>query len=222
MRIGIANPVTRHPAVLAMEAATLAEIAGPERLALGVGAAVWTMRALGYEPAGWQPYTNVVETVRALRQWLAGEALGFPPATFAADPSNRLDFIPVGPIRIDVGAVNARMMQAAGEVADGVQLGALVSPGYVRWSRERLAEGSVSREPLGERAPRVFERAVQRWRRPHRGRAAPFAKCSRTTSGESRASSSTRRVRILTRSPPCVPRSSATAPRQAPRRSPRA
>ncbi len=142
VRIGIANPVTRHPAVLAMEAATLAEIAGPERLALGVGAAVWTMRALGYEPAGWQPYTNVVETVRALRQWLAGEALGFTPVTFAADPSNRLDFTPVGPIRIDVGAVNARMMQAAGEVADGVQLGALVSPGYVRWSRERLAEGA--------------------------------------------------------------------------------
>jgi alkanesulfonate monooxygenase SsuD/methylene tetrahydromethanopterin reductase-like flavin-dependent oxidoreductase (luciferase family) len=34
------------------------------------------------------------------------------------------------------------MMRAAGEVADGVQLGALVSPGYVRWSRERLAEGA--------------------------------------------------------------------------------
>ena len=86
VRIGIANPVTRHPAVLAMEAATLAEIAGPERLAFGVGAAVWTMRALGYEPAGWQPYTNVVETVRALRQWLAGEALGFAPTTFARRP----------------------------------------------------------------------------------------------------------------------------------------
>ncbi len=85
VRIGIANPVTRHPAVLAMEAATLAEIAGPERVAFGVGAAVWTMRALGYEPAGWQPYTNVVETVRALRQWLAGEELGFTPTTFAAD-----------------------------------------------------------------------------------------------------------------------------------------
>jgi 5,10-methylenetetrahydromethanopterin reductase len=151
VRIGIANPVTRHPAVLAMEAATLAEIAGPERLAFGVGAAVWTMRALGYEPAGWQPYTNVVETVRALRQWLAGEELGFTPTTFAADASNRLDFTPVSPIRIDVGAVNARMMQAAGEVADGVQLGALVSPGYVRWSRDRLAEGAVrANRPVDE------------------------------------------------------------------------
>ncbi len=143
VRIGIANPVTRHPAVLAMEAATLAEIAGPERLAFGVGAAVWTMRALGYEPPAWQPYTNVVETVRALRRWLDGDELGFTPTTFRADPSNRLDFAPAGPIRIDIGAVNGRMMEAAGELADGVQLGALVSPGYVRWSRERLAAGAA-------------------------------------------------------------------------------
>jgi alkanesulfonate monooxygenase SsuD/methylene tetrahydromethanopterin reductase-like flavin-dependent oxidoreductase (luciferase family) len=151
VRIGIANPVTRHPAVLAMEAATLAEIGGPQRLALGVGAAVWTMRALGYEPPGWQPYTHVVETVRALRRWLAGEELGFAPTTFAADPTNRLDFTPTGPIRIDVGAVNGRMMEAAGELADGVQLGALVSPGYVRWSRDRLAAGAArSSRPMSD------------------------------------------------------------------------
>ena len=49
---------------------------------LGVGAAEWTMRALGYEPPGWRPYTNVVETVRALRRWLDGEPLGFTPTTF--------------------------------------------------------------------------------------------------------------------------------------------
>ena len=162
VRIGIANPVTRHPAVLAMEAATLAEIAGPERLAFGVGAAVWTMRALGYEPPAWQPYTNVVETVRALRRWLDGDELGFAPTTFRADPSNRLDFAPTGPIRIDIGAVNGRMMEAAGELADGVQLGALVSPGYVRWSRERLAAGAARAIPRRRRPARVVERVVQR------------------------------------------------------------
>jgi len=151
VRIGIANPVTRHPAVLAMEAATLAEIGGPERVAFGVGAAVWTMRALGYEPDPWQPYTHVVETVRALRRWLAGDELGFEPTTFPARPDNRLDFVPAGPIRIDVGAVNGRMMEAAGELADGVQLGALVSPGYVRWSRQRLAMGAArAQRDLGD------------------------------------------------------------------------
>jgi 5,10-methylenetetrahydromethanopterin reductase len=142
VRIGIANPVTRHPAVLAMEAGTLAELGGPERLAFGVGAAEWTMRALGYEPPGWRPYTHVVETLRALRRWFAGEELGFTPTTFPARPDTRLDFVPPPGIRLDVGAVNGRMMEAAGELADGVQLGALVSPGYTRWARERLTAGA--------------------------------------------------------------------------------
>ena len=143
VRIGIANPVTRHPAVLAMEAGTLAELGGAERLVLGVGAAEWTMRALGYEPPGWRPYTNVVETVRALRRWLDGEPLGFTPTTFPADAESRLDFVPPSRVRIDVGAVNGRMMEAAGEFADGVQLGALVSAPYARWAVARLAAGAA-------------------------------------------------------------------------------
>ena len=150
IRIGIANPVTRHPAILAMEAATLAELGGAERVAFGVGAAEWTMRALGYEPPGWRPYTHVVETIIALRRWLGGQDLGFTPTTFPARPDTRLDFVPPAGIRLDVGAVNGRMMEAAGELADGVQLGALVSPGYVRWARERLASGAArSGRPAG-------------------------------------------------------------------------
>jgi 5,10-methylenetetrahydromethanopterin reductase len=138
VRIGIANPVTRHPAVLAMEAATLAEIDGPERLRFGIGAAEWTVKALGYAPAGWRPLTHTVETLRALRRLLAGEELGFTPTTFQAPPSCRLDFVPAGPITLDVGAVNARMLRAAGELADGVQLGAITSPGYARWACRQI------------------------------------------------------------------------------------
>ena len=169
IRIGVANPVTRHPAILAMEAATLAEIGGPERLAFGVGAAVWTMRDLGYEPDGWRPYTNTVETVRALRRWLDGQDLGFTPTTFAARPDTRLDFVPPRGIRVDVGAVSGRMMEAAGEFADGVQLGALVSPDYTRWARERLDAGAGTRRSAGKRPARVLERVGQRRRRPCRG-----------------------------------------------------
>jgi 5,10-methylenetetrahydromethanopterin reductase len=143
VRIGIANPVTRHPAVLAMEAATLAEIGGPARLRFGIGAAEWTMKALGYAPAGWKPYTHTLEALRALRALLAGEELGFAPTTFAAPSSCRLDFAPVGPIAIDLGAVNGRMMEAVGEAADGVQLGAITSPRYTAWAVARIASGAV-------------------------------------------------------------------------------
>lgn len=143
VRIGIANPVTRHPAVLAMEAATLAEIAGPARLRFGIGAAEWTVKALGYAPPAWKPLTHTVETLRALRRLLAGDELGFEPTTFTAPASCRLDFTPEGPIAVDVGAVNEKMLVAAGAHADGVQLGAITSPGYARWAGEQIARGAA-------------------------------------------------------------------------------
>jgi alkanesulfonate monooxygenase SsuD/methylene tetrahydromethanopterin reductase-like flavin-dependent oxidoreductase (luciferase family) len=48
-----------------------------------------------------------------------------------------------------VGAVNQRMLRAAGGVADGVQLGAIVSPGYAAWAWEQIQLGAreVGRDP---------------------------------------------------------------------------
>jgi 5,10-methylenetetrahydromethanopterin reductase len=52
-------------------------------------------------------------------------------------------------VPIYVGAVNGRMLRAAGAWADGVQLGAIVSPGYARWSWAQIARGATAagREP---------------------------------------------------------------------------
>ncbi|MCE2532368.1 MAG: LLM class flavin-dependent oxidoreductase [Acidimicrobiia bacterium] len=141
VRVGVANPVTRHPLLLALEAATLADI-GPGRVRFGVGACEWTMRAFECEPEGWLPYSNTVEAVRAMRSLLAGGSVGFEPETFDSDADLRLDLASPAPVPVDVGAVNARMLTAAGRWADGVQLGALMSPAYVAWAAERIAEGA--------------------------------------------------------------------------------
>jgi len=149
VRIGIANPVTRHPVLLAMEAATLNEL-GSGRVRFGIGAAEWTVRALGWTPERWRPYTNTVEAVRAVRRLTAGEELGFEPTTFAASADTVLDMMTVGQVPVDIGAVNSRMMEAVGEVADGVQLGAITSVGYTRWASERIAVGAerAGRDPV--------------------------------------------------------------------------
>jgi 5,10-methylenetetrahydromethanopterin reductase len=142
VRIGIANPVFRSPVVLALEAATLADLGGG-RLRFGVGAADWTVRALGMEPEGWRPFTNTVEAVTAIRRLTAGETLGFTPTTFAASPDLRLDLPVSAQVPVDVGAVSRRMMEASGEHADGVQLGAITSVGYTRWATDRLSVGAA-------------------------------------------------------------------------------
>ena len=141
VRVGVANPVFRHPMLLALEAATLADI-GPGRLRYGLGAAEWTIRRFGMDPAGWRPLTNTVEAVRAVRRLTSGEALDFEPTTFSVAPGLRLDRPPAQPVPVDVGAVSTRMMEVSGEHADGVQLGAITSVGYTRWARERLAVGA--------------------------------------------------------------------------------
>jgi 5,10-methylenetetrahydromethanopterin reductase len=140
VRIGIANPVSRSPVLLALEAATLSDI-GPGRLRFGVGAAEWTLKALGMAPPGWRPFTNTIEAVRTIRCLTAGKGLDFTPTTFDAVEGLRLDLPPVAPVPVDVGAVSRKMMEAAGEYADGVQLGAITTVGYTRWACARVEIG---------------------------------------------------------------------------------
>jgi 5,10-methylenetetrahydromethanopterin reductase len=141
--IGIVNPFWRHPSVIAMEAAALDE-ASHGRLMLGLGAALWTLRALGEADSRTQrPLTAMVEAVRVVRGMLRNEP-GVDGNVFTVRADARLDFARQrSTVPIYIGAVNSRMLRAAGALADGVQLGAIASPGYVRWSWAEIARGAV-------------------------------------------------------------------------------
>ena len=147
--IGIVNPFWRHPSVIAMEAAALDEACGG-RLMLGVGAALWTLRALGEADSRTErPLTAMVEAIRVVRGMLRGER-GVDGQVFPVSAEAKLDFPRFrAAIPVYVGAVNGRMLRASGAWADGVQLGAIVSPGYVRWSWEQIVRGAkaAGRDP---------------------------------------------------------------------------
>lgn len=140
--IGVVNPFWRHPSVIAMEAAALDE-ASSGRVMLGVGAALWTLRALGEaDGRADRPLAAMVEALRVLRALLQGGE-GIDGQVFPVRADAALDFAVARRVPIYVGAVNAGMLRASGRWADGVELGALISPGYVRWSWERVAEGAA-------------------------------------------------------------------------------
>jgi 5,10-methylenetetrahydromethanopterin reductase len=147
--IGVVNPFWRHPSVIAMEAAALDEASGG-RVRLGVGAALWTLRALGEDdPRSSRPLTAMREALGIIRA-MVSDGPRPDPRIFTARADTHLDFRATRPrLPVYVGAVNARMLEASGALADGVQLGAITSPGYVRWAKDRVTAGArdAGRDP---------------------------------------------------------------------------
>ena len=119
LRLGTAVvPVyTRGPGLLAMQAATMAELA-PGRFALGVGSSsdviVERWNAMPFT----DPYARVRDTVRFLRLALTGDKVDAEYETFAVH-GFRLARPPSEPPPVYVAALRPGMLRLAGREADG-------------------------------------------------------------------------------------------------------
>lgn len=113
----IAPVYTRGPALLAMSAATIAQLA-PGRFALGIGSSAPAI------VSGWngvsfdRPYQRVRDTLRFLRRALAGEKVTAEYETFAVR-GFRLEQAPAQPPPILLAALRPGMLRLAGREADG-------------------------------------------------------------------------------------------------------
>jgi len=131
----------RTPMVVAMAGATLQALQ-PERevlLGVGISSPVVTQRWHGV-PYGDRPLDRVREYVTLLRQCLSGEKVDFA-GDFYQVKGFRLG-VRLGERRprIVVGALNPKMLQLAGELADGVLLNYLPAS-HVPWSVEQVRKG---------------------------------------------------------------------------------
>lgn len=141
--IGIAPVGGRHPAILALELATLAGMY-PGRLLAGIGAGVPDLAAqIGAQVRS--PLTAVRETLRAVRALLAGESLTVAGETLLADDV-ALMHPPVKPPPLYVGAGGPRMLALSGHEADGTVLSVLSGRDYVRWARAQLVQAGAGDE----------------------------------------------------------------------------
>jgi alkanesulfonate monooxygenase SsuD/methylene tetrahydromethanopterin reductase-like flavin-dependent oxidoreductase (luciferase family) len=136
--IGIVSAVTRHPALLAMELAAMSRIyPGRVRPGVGLGVPLW-LDQMGLMPRS--PMTALRECVTNLRRLLDGEEVTAAGDVFAFDRVE-LTYKPAERLPIYMGLVNERGLRLSGEVADGTVLSVLAGVDYVRWARERIAEG---------------------------------------------------------------------------------
>jgi probable F420-dependent oxidoreductase len=122
LRLGTAVvPVyTRGPGLLAMQAATMAELA-PGRFALGVGSSSDVIVERWNATPFAEPYKRVRDTVRFLRQALTGEKVDAEYETFTVR-GFRLGRRPEQPPPIYVAALRPGMLRLAGREADGAIL----------------------------------------------------------------------------------------------------
>jgi 5,10-methylenetetrahydromethanopterin reductase len=134
--IGVANPWTRHPALIAMEFATLDEIScGRAVLGLGASNEHWMSDQIGIPFR--RPLARTLEALTVARRLLTGERVSFHGESF--DVETRLSFTPIRPDPpIVLGVKGPQAIARGGKLADGLLLSILAGPNYVRWVREQV------------------------------------------------------------------------------------
>ena len=135
--IGVVTPYTRHPALIAMETATLAALA-PGRVVLGLGSSNrrWVEQQMGIPFK--TPLRGLRESVEIVRRLLDGESVTYTGDVFATNEVT-LESPPPARVPIMLGVKGPRALTLAAEIADGVHCSILASPAHVRRVRASTA-----------------------------------------------------------------------------------
>jgi 5,10-methylenetetrahydromethanopterin reductase len=140
---GVVDCWTRNPARLAATFSTLDDLA-PGRVILGIGA-WWDPLASKVGITRSKPLRVMREIITSVRALLHNETVTFH-GEFVNLDGVELDYVyqerRPKDVPIYLGATGLQMMELAGEIADGVVLNYLVSPGYNLTAIEALAKGA--------------------------------------------------------------------------------
>jgi 5,10-methylenetetrahydromethanopterin reductase len=139
LAVGVTSPYSRAIAVLATTAATIDEIS-KGRFMLGLGTQPRFWNQLGVEDEN--PLTTIREAVGIVRRILAGETVSYEGKMIKLRGA-KLEFNPPrNQIPVYLGAIKPKMLELAGEIADGVVLSAMCSPDYVKYALNKVKDGA--------------------------------------------------------------------------------
>ncbi|MGR9092422.1 MAG: LLM class flavin-dependent oxidoreductase [Gammaproteobacteria bacterium] len=141
-------PVFNRPPPLLATAVVAAEAQAPGRFALGLGASTQNMIERWYGLPFGRPLTRIRETVALLRQIFNGEKTAFEGQTLSSR-GFQLKTLPSAPVPINLAAIGPKMLQLAGEIADGVMLNDFTPPDRLEWA---LAQLDIGAKRAGRRA----------------------------------------------------------------------
>lgn len=136
--VSVTNPYTRHPLITGSAVATLNELSGGRAL-LGLGAGASTLFERHGVGRPYPPTVAIREAVEMLRPFLEGRRVDHAGRTHVLTGAD-IDF-ESRPVPIYVAARGPRLLQLAGEVADGVIVGSLTSEKGLRYALGNIELG---------------------------------------------------------------------------------
>jgi alkanesulfonate monooxygenase SsuD/methylene tetrahydromethanopterin reductase-like flavin-dependent oxidoreductase (luciferase family) len=136
--IGLLPVPAYNPLFVAMELTTLAR-AFPGRILPGFGHGVGSwMTQIGAAPKS--SLKTLGEMVTAVRGLLQGESITMHGEYVNLDQV-QMQLMPIVTPPLYIGAMRAKSLRLAGQLADGTILTGMSSPAYVRWARKQIQAG---------------------------------------------------------------------------------
>lgn len=169
--IGVFNPFNRHPSLIAMEMGALDELGGG-RANLGLGSGV--ARILAHAHLGSdKPIAAMRDTIGIVRPLMRGETVTYEGKVFSAT-GLKLEFKTVRPdYPIFMASMGDQSIRLAGELADGLMISNLCTPGFTARAIEVMEAGLARRTLPGGVTVVQYAPCVAR---PDRTEARDFAK----------------------------------------------
>lgn len=137
--VGVTDPYSRHPVYTAANISTVNEISNG-RAILGIGAGGGGFKPLGITRR--EPEMTIREAVQVIRSLMRGEVVDCKLKTITVRGA-KLGFH-AAYVPIFIGSYGPRVLQLAGEIADGALIGSGggASPAYLRFALEMIERGA--------------------------------------------------------------------------------
>ncbi len=135
----VTDPFVRHPALTAAAAASVDELSGG-RVVLGLGAGMSGFREMGI--ARVRPARAIKEAVQLIHRLTRGEREVAFEGELVRFRGGHLGFTPLRPVPVYVAGRGPRVLEAGGEVADGVVIGSFASERGITWGLDHAARGA--------------------------------------------------------------------------------
>ncbi|GGC86877.1 LLM class flavin-dependent oxidoreductase [Chelatococcus reniformis] len=141
--IGVFNPFNRHPSLIAMEMGALDELLGG-RANLGLGSGVAQILAHAHLGSD-KPIAAMRDTINIVRGLMKGDAVTYAGKVFSATDL-RLEFaVPRPDYPIFMAAMGEQAIRLTGELADGLMISNLCTPGFTTRAIELMQAGIAKR-----------------------------------------------------------------------------